>query len=123
MLPRRISTNATYTPTGAFTSKVNILKRSTARDSQGEFLAPDVFASKVWAKIQFIANKYTEKQQQNVTEATHKVIIRYLDHVTSDMLVQNGSKIFNIEAVIDPDDRKVELWMFCYERNDGRVSQ
>lgn len=120
--PRRLSTGTAYTPIGAKTSKINILSRSHKRDSAGEFMAPDVFAPNVWAKIQFIAPKYTEKPQQTVTEATHKIVISYIARVTSEMTVQDAvtGAIYNITAANDPDGRRVELWLMCYQRNDGK---
>jgi len=120
MLPRRISTNAAYTPIGAMTSKIDILKRSTGRDANGEFKTPDVFAENLWAKIQFLTSKYTEKPQQVVSEATHKITMHFLAGVTSGMTVREGTAIYNIEGVpVDPDGRQVELWLYVYQRNDG----
>lgn len=90
------------------------------RDANSEFLDPEPFAQGLWARIQYLTSKYIEKTQQVVTEATHKVIIRYMDGITDQMQVRSGVQIFNIESVIDPDERKVELWLFCYEREGGR---
>jgi SPP1 family predicted phage head-tail adaptor len=120
MLPRRISTGTNYTPIGGMTSKIDLLKPTNRRDINADQVAPDVFASNIWAKIQTLTSLYKEKTDLTTSEATHKIVIHYMDGVTSGMLVRNGGRIFNIEGTPnDPDGRRVELWINCYERNDG----
>ena len=109
-----------YTPIGAFSTLINIMQKNSQRDANGEFLADVVFAQ-TWAAIRAMTQKYTEKQQQVVTEATNKVTIPYISGVTSAMKVQlPDGRIWNIEAVSDPDERQVELNLYCYARNDGQ---
>jgi SPP1 family predicted phage head-tail adaptor len=109
-----------YTPIGAFCNRIQLMQKNSLRDANREFLADVVFAE-VWAAIRAITQKYTEKQQQAVTEATHKVTIPYLPGVTSALKVKLADgRIWNIEAVSDPDERQVELNLYCYERNDGQ---
>jgi SPP1 family predicted phage head-tail adaptor len=109
-----------YTPIGAFTTYISLMQKNSLRDTSGEFLADVVFAQ-CWAAIRALATKYTEKTQQVVTEATHKVIIPYISGVTSALKVKlPDGRIWNIEAAADPDERQVELNLYCYERNDGQ---
>lgn len=124
MLPRRLSDNFGYTPRGAMNRRVQLLKRSTRRDANSEFLPPDIFAT-CWAKIGPITPKYTDRPQQVVTEATYKIVIPYLAGVTSGMQVKAVStgEVFDIMVPTDPDDRQIELWLMCYQRNDGRTPQ
>lgn len=120
---KRISTGQAYTSIGAMVSQINILKRNNRRDANGEFLDPVVVAGPLWARVQYMTDKLSQLPQQVVTEATHKVIIRYAPGIDSGMMVQTigDGKIFNMTtSPIDPDDRKVELWLFCYERTDGK---
>lgn len=120
MSTRRISTGNAYTPIGAYNSKIDLLKPVNRRDGNGDLAAPDVFAQNVWAKITPITPKYTEKPETITTEATFKIIIRYLPGVTSAMIVRSEGKIFNLQGPpLDPDGRKVEMWLMCYMRNDG----
>jgi SPP1 family predicted phage head-tail adaptor len=123
MLPRRVSDNFAYTPRGSMNRQVQLLKPSTRRDASGEFLDPDVFAT-CWAKITSITPKYTEKKDQVVVEATHKIVIPYVDGITSEFTVKliSTGQIFLILEPNDPDQRQVELWLRCYQRNDGRTA-
>src|ERR1700743_2040051 len=108
-----------YTAIGAFSIHVQLMERNTQRDDNGSFLADLVFAD-CWAAIRPLVYKYTEKQQQVVTEATQQVTIPYIPNVTSALNVRlDDGRIWNIEAVTDPDMRQVELNLYCYERNDG----
>lgn len=91
------------------------MQASTRRDGTGEFLDDQVFAD-CWARIQDISHKYTEKPQVVVTEATDVVFIRYIPGVTKAMKVQSGTRIMNIETVVDPDGLQVELRLYCYDR-------
>jgi SPP1 family predicted phage head-tail adaptor len=101
-------------------SKIDLLKPVNRRDGNGDLAAPDVFAQNVWAKIQPITPKYMEKPETITTEATFKIIIRYLPGVTSAMIVRSEGKIYNLQGPpLDPDGRKVEMWLMCYMRNDG----
>jgi SPP1 family predicted phage head-tail adaptor len=117
MLPRVLSNNSGYASTGSLNNQVTLLKASSSRTPTGEFVQSHEVVSVVWASIQMLAAKYTEKPQQVVTEATHKVTIRYMPGITTANLVKTlDARIWNIESVFDPDERRVELQLFCYER-------
>lgn len=120
MLPRRLSTGTAYAPTGSLNQQITLLERSTQRDALGNFIDPGTFAT-CWARIEPLASKYTQDQQQIVTEATHRITIRYIPNVTTALTIQLSSgAIWNIESVLDPDGRQFELWLMAYERNDGQ---
>jgi len=103
---------------GKMRQKITLVQRNEAQDSQGEPLPPTEVAT-VFAQIQMLSAKYTEKTQIVITESTHKFTIRYRDDVTSAMQIQYDGRVFNIEAVFDPTEMKRFLIIFCYER-DGR---
>jgi SPP1 family predicted phage head-tail adaptor len=118
MLPRRISTGFAPTPIGALNSKIDI-EKVLKRDGSGNAVW-DVFAANVWARIQTLTSTYKEKSQQSVSEATHKIVIRYMDGVTSAMRIKSEGRIYEIEgSPSDPDGSRRELWINCYMRNDG----
>ena len=69
----------------------------------------------VYAEIKPIkGNEYWASQQVN-SEATHRVTIRYIEGVNSEMRIVFGSRYFSIEPPINPDERNVELSMLCKE--------
>jgi SPP1 family predicted phage head-tail adaptor len=118
VLPRRLSTNLAPTPIGARNSQIDILK--IARQDGAGNPVWDVFAAGIWAKIQTLTSTYKEKQQQEVSEATHRIILPYMTGVTSAMVVRSDGKVYQIEGdPSDPDGGRRELWINCYMRNSG----
>lgn len=104
---------------GRLRLRIQIVQPNLSRDSRGELEAPTVFAT-VWSSLTPLTSKYIEKAERVVTEATWKLGIRYLAGLTTAMHVLYDGRVFNIEAVMDPDGRKRELELHCYERN-GRT--
>lgn len=116
MLPRRLNGPA-YSGSGSLNTRVTLLKKSEARDPNGDPVQAHEEVATVWAKVEPLVYKYTEKSERVVTESTHKVTIRFLSGITADNLVQlTDGTVFNIEAINDPDQRKVEMWLMCYAR-------
>jgi SPP1 family predicted phage head-tail adaptor len=116
---RRLSTNIGYEPRGAMVHRITLLKDNSQRNTEGEFLSATDFAD-TWASIKVLQGRELEKLQQIVAEVTHKIVIPYQDGVIAGMRIQFGKRIFQIEAVQDPDERKVDLILLGLERNDGR---
>lgn len=61
---------------------------------------------------------------QDVAHITHKVVIPYIAGLKSRMYiiyddVDNGERRFDIDRIVDPDERKQELRILAIERNDG----
>jgi SPP1 family predicted phage head-tail adaptor len=119
MLPRLLNASD-YQAAGALDRVITLLTPNPARTSGGEFLPPLVFAN-CWASIKALTGRDLERAQQVVAEVSHKVIIRYIPGVVAKMLVQVEQRTFVIEAVVDQDENKFELWLLCHERNDGVI--
>ncbi len=118
MLPRSLSTGVSRYPTGAMRHTIELLQPNTTRDSDGEFADPTVFAT-CRAFIVNLQGRELLKAQQVVSEVTNKVIIPYIPGVTSAMMVSFDSRLFEVLAVSDLDELKVQLVLYCVERNDG----
>jgi hypothetical protein len=50
---------------------------------------------------------------------THKVTIRYLPGIVAKMFVNFNSRLFNIEYVMNDEERNIFLDLLCVEVNDG----
>jgi len=48
-------------------------------------------------------------------DVTTKIVIRYYSGIVPKMRVINGSRIWEIKSVIDPDERHRELQLMCTE--------
>ncbi|MBG2804208.1 phage head closure protein, partial [Proteus mirabilis] len=58
--------------------------------------------------------------QQVQSEATTRILIRYIADIDTSMRIVWGKRIFNIISIIDPYERHRELQLMCKEGvNDG----
>ena len=53
--------------------------------------------------------------QQTASEVTGIIKIRYRSGIDSSMRCVFGSKIYDILAVVDPEERHIELWLYVRE--------
>jgi SPP1 family predicted phage head-tail adaptor len=116
MLPSRLSTLTRNTPRGAMEHQVSILSDTGARDSEGTPLAATDFAD-TWAAIIVLQGRELDMAQQIMSEVTHKITIPYQTGVQSQMSVSFGTRVFEIQAILNPDERNTELQLLCIERN------
>lgn len=49
------------------------------------------------------------------SEVSHKVNMRYIPGITSNMRIKFGERCFNIESVINFQERNIELQLMCKE--------
>jgi SPP1 family predicted phage head-tail adaptor len=118
MLPRRLSNNVAYASAGSMTERVTLVQLSESRTATGAIVNTHEPVATVWARIDALTSKYTEKTEEVITEATHRVSIRWMSGITSANLVAlSDGRVWNIQAALDPDERRVQLDLYCYERN------
>lgn len=118
-LPTVVSTGVQYTPAGAMVDEVTLLTRATTRDSEtGELREPVEFLT-LFAAVRALQGRELEKAQQLVAEVSHSVNLSYVPGVNSAMTVRFRGRTFEILAVLDPDERQIELRLLCRERNQA----
>lgn len=110
--------------------KVDILDPGDdiGRPADGTQPDPIVFAGGVFAKIEALSGHELYKGQQVLSEVVQRVTIRgpnggnsAVAGLRTRMLVHKLSddKTFQIQGILDPDGRGVELRLVCVERDDG----
>lgn len=57
---------------------------------------------------------------QTTSEISHKVRIRYLEALTPKHRIKWGDRYFDIEAIINPDERNIYFEMMCKETTPVR---
>lgn len=72
--------------------------------------------AKVWAEISPLRGREYWASKQTTSEITGKIRIRYLVDITSKMRVKFGERIFDIEAVLNTDERKIETILLVSEK-------
>jgi len=69
----------------------------------------------VWAAVEPIQGREYILLQNTQTELTARIRIRYRAGIKPAMRVVYGQRIFNIQSVIDPEERHRELLLMCQE--------
>jgi SPP1 family predicted phage head-tail adaptor len=107
-----------YTPIGAMNRQVTFYSPGVRSATDGTTGAPQA-AFSTWAALYAIAGVEIEKAQQIAQKVSHLVVIPYQLGVEENMTIQyldNGAtRIFQIEAVDDPDELRVQLKIYCFE--------
>jgi SPP1 family predicted phage head-tail adaptor len=112
---------------GDLRHKIQLVRQTSSQGTSGGIASDqgDVYAEP-WAKIEALAGRELMAAQQRVSEVTHRITIRWMPDVRSSDMVWFGTlkdgapdRQFDIEAVMDPDERCVVLWLLCVERDDS----
>lgn len=104
---------------GKLRHKINIERPGTAEDSTGATVASPytVFLNNIWADVSPAPMSGREQVagQQTKNPITHEVRVRYRAGITSAMRVVFDGRYFNIMAIVDKEERNVELTLMCEE--------
>jgi len=74
----------------------------------------------VWAAVEPLQGRALEAAQMIQSEVTGRIRIRYRAGVTAAMRVSFDGRLYDIKAVVDPDERHRELVLYTAQGvNDG----
>lgn len=100
---------------GKLRNKIVIQQNTPSTDSFGERDASWSTFATVWADIKPLTSReYWDAVQVNA-ESTLKFVIRYLSGVTPKMRISWDSRIFNIESIINVDERNKMIVLLAVE--------
>jgi SPP1 family predicted phage head-tail adaptor len=110
-----------YTPTGAFNNWVTL----STQGNPAAGVQPSA-AFETWAAIRALNGQEIQKAQQIAQKSSHLVTIVYQGGVFEGMTVSlyefGTTRVFQIEDIVDPDERHIELRMTCSEINQNAGS-
>lgn len=94
-----------------------IIERLTAtQDAAGQETGTwGTFATR-WASLEPLSGRELVNAQQVSAEVTHAITLRYLSGVVPKMRAVFGGRNFDIQSVLNRDERKVELELLVRER-------
>jgi len=96
--------------------RITIQAKTETADGLGGFTTSwTTFAGPLWAAVWPTSAKEIIQNQQLSGQVSHRVRIRYVAGVTSDMRILFGSRIFNILSEINPEERCEMLDLVCME--------
>ena len=101
---------------GRLRHKIIIEKPTETTSDTGDVIQSWADFATVWAEVTPLKGREYWASKQTTSEITGKIRIRYLDGITPKMRVKFGSRIFNIEAVLNPDEKKIETILLVSEQ-------
>lgn len=102
---------------GRLRKRVQLQHLAKNQDGYGEMIPSYSTYATVWASIEPLQGRELEHAQQISAETSHRVKIRYNSNVVSEHRVIYGDRTFEIESVINPDERNEMLILMCKEIN------
>jgi SPP1 family predicted phage head-tail adaptor len=100
---------------GEFRHVIVFQKKSGVQNSYGETSNDWVDVIKTRVGIFPVSGKEFFAAETVNSEVTHKVNLRYLPGITSDMRIKFGERFFSIISVINFQEKNIELQLLCKE--------
>lgn len=103
---------------GRLNKRITILHRATAEQSDSYGQPQDdwiVFAER-WAAVEPLQGREFFESQQTQAQVTTRFRLRYLPGVTPAMRISYEGREYDIQSVIDPEERHRELVIMALER-------
>jgi len=69
----------------------------------------------VWASVEPLKGREFFAAQKENSETTVRITIRYRSGISPDMRIKFDGKIYEINAIIDVEERHIELQLMCKE--------
>lgn len=100
---------------GMLRHRVQIQQVTETQDSFGAVVQTWGTVATVWASIEAISGREFFDAAQTNAEITHRIRIRYRPGIAPAMRVVEGTRTFDIQAVLDPGGRRRELVLMVKE--------
>ena len=100
---------------GKLNRRVTIQRLEVTKDEYNADIESWVDAATVWAHIEPLRGREYWQAKQVVAEVTGRITIRYLTGIDEKMRVTYGDRVYNILAVINPEERNRVLQLLVKE--------
>lgn len=94
---------------------ITIQESTDTRDSYGEPIHAWNTFDQVWASIEPISGREYFASKETRSQSTHRIRIRYRSGLSTKMRISWDSRYFDIESILNPDERDRELVLMCVE--------
>lgn len=105
------------TDPGELRHRVTLQQQFITEDLQGGHVTSWADVATVWASIEPMAGKESYKWGKLLGESTYVIRIRYRSDIKAKMRLLYGSRIMDINSVIDEHDEHRFLALGCSERS------
>ena len=105
---------------GKLRHSVDVYKRGKTRSASGAATTSLLLIGSRRARIRTISGGETVRGEQVQADLTHEIQMRYWEDVTTEMSLtytdpRKGDRTFEIERIINVDERNVEMLLQCKE--------
>jgi SPP1 family predicted phage head-tail adaptor len=100
---------------GKLSHRVTIQTATVAADGAGNRTETWSTHATVWAAVEPVTGREFIEGFRTNAEITHRVRIRYLSTVTAKMRVLEGTRHYDIVAVLDQKGQRREMHLMCRE--------
>jgi len=106
---------------GKMRQRLEIVLPGTSRDSFGGTTpGGGTSLGTVWGEVVALSGRDAVAAQSFSSIATHQVTIRYIPNVTAKCQVKLYRRTFQVEAVLNVEERNKVLKLICVEVNDSQ---
>lgn len=102
---------------GKLRHRLTLEASTDTNNTRGEPIPTWSTVANVWAAIDPISGREGLAADQMYASATHRIRIRYRAGVIPKMRFTKGSRVFDINAVLNVDERNREMVCLATERN------
>jgi len=100
---------------GDLRHRVTIQQAVESQNDFGEVITTWQNYKTVWAAIKPLTGREYFASQQVNAEVSVQIQMRYIPGITPKMRIVEGSKVYEIEAVMDVEGKRKELQLLCKE--------
>jgi len=104
---------------GTLDKRISFLQYQDIENEYGTTEQKQVEVLKCWARIEPARGREYYEAQKIRTENSYKIITRYHKNFSDSMLIQYGSRIFEIKNIVDPYENHSSLEIYCTEKVRG----
>ncbi len=100
---------------GKIRERIEIQEPTVSQDADGAATVSFATIARVWAGVEPLYGNEALIAQQVNAGVSHRVRIRYLADVTTKHRILYRSRILDINAIINVDERREQIEMLCTE--------
>lgn len=100
---------------GDLRHRITLQELVTGQDEAGQPVDMWQDVATVWASVEPLRGTEYWAAAQVQAERTVRIRIRYRPGIRPDMRVLYAGRVFNIQSIIDPEERHRELQLMCKE--------
>jgi len=100
---------------GKLRHRVDIEQPSSERDAQGGSVDTWQLVRSVWAKVEPLSGREFWAAQEQNSQVTHRVTVRYQDGISTKMRLHFRGRVLHIDSIIDLLEAQDQMQLLCVE--------